>query len=129
MLKKKGHLARVCRGTPANTEAPRNRKQQRQQPNSHPPAVPSKKDTKTTKTHHLDAGSDEDEYNLFTVTSSTNKPLTVTLNGANLNMEIDTGAARSVISDKTFKNRHQKIDTKILNLVTFQPLNHTAIIG
>ena len=59
---------------------------------------------KTTKTHHLDAGPDEDKYNLFTMTSSTNKPLTVllTLNGANLIMEIDTGAARSVISDKMF---------------------------
>ena len=101
--KKKGHLARACRSTPANTEAPRNRKQ-RQQANSQSPVVPSKKDTKTTKTHHLDAGSDEDEYNLFIVTSSTNKPLTVslTLNGANLIMEIDTGAARSVISDNTF---------------------------
>ena len=102
--KKKGHLARVCRSAPANTEAPRNRKQQRQQANSQSPAVPPRKDTKTAKTHHLDAGSDQDEYNLFTVTSSTNKPLTVslTLNGANSIMEIDTGAARSVISDKMF---------------------------
>ena len=92
--KKKGHLARVCCSAPANTEALRNQKQQQQQANSQSPAVPPKKDTKTTKTHHLDAGSDEDEYNLFTVTSSTNKPLTVslTLNGANLIMEIDTGA-------------------------------------
>ena len=30
-----------------------------------------------TRTHHLDAGTDEDEYNLFTVTSSINQPLTL----------------------------------------------------
>ena len=38
------------------------------------------------------------------MTSSTNKQLTVSpsLNGANLIMEIDTGATRSVISEKTF---------------------------
>ena len=38
------------------------------------------------------------------MTSSTNQPLTVplTLNGTNLIMEIDTGAARSIISDQTF---------------------------
>ena len=38
------------------------------------------------------------------MTSCTNQPLTVSLslNGANLIMEIDIGAARSVISEKTF---------------------------
>ena len=93
---KKGHLAKVCRSAPARPEVPRNQKQ-RQQNNV-------KKDPQTTKTHHLEVSTDENEYNLFTVTSSTNQPLTVslTLNGANLIMEIDTGAARSIISDKTF---------------------------
>ena len=52
-----GYVASLS--APANTEAPRNRKQQRQQANSQSPAVPPKKDTKTTKTHHLDAGSDQ----------------------------------------------------------------------
>lgn len=44
---------------------------------------------KATKTHHLDIS--VDEYNLFTVTFSTNQPLIVslTLNGTNLIMEID----------------------------------------
>ena len=67
-------------------------------------ATNTTKDSKATKTHHLDATVDHDEYNLFTVPSSTNQLLTVllTLNGANLIMEIDTGATRSVISDKTF---------------------------
>ena len=93
---KKGHLAKVCRSGSARPEVPKNRKQQQQ--------TNTKKDPRTTRTHHLDAGTDEDEYNLFTVTSSTNQPLTVplTLNGANLIMEIDTGAARSIISDQTF---------------------------
>ena len=93
---KKGHLAKVCRSGSARPEVPKNRKQ-RQQTNT-------KKNPWTISTHHLDAGTDEDEYNLFTVTSSTNQPLTVplTLNGANLIMEIDTGAARSIISDQTF---------------------------
>ena len=54
-------------------------------------AVAGTKDSKATKTHHLDAP--VDEYNLFTVTSNSNQPLTVslTLTGANLIMEIDTG--------------------------------------
>ena len=92
----------MCRSArvPANSEASRNRKQ-RHQSN---PAPVSKKDSQPTKTHHLEAATKENEYNLFTVTSSTNKPLTVSLsfNGANLIMEIDTGPARSVISEKTF---------------------------
>ena len=57
----------------------------------------------TTKTYHRDVGTDEYECNLFTVTLSTNQPLidSLTLNGANLIMEIDTGATRPIISDKT----------------------------
>ena len=50
-------------------------------------------------------------HNLFTVTSCTNEPLIVllSLNGANLIMEIDTGAARSVISEKTFTELWPKV--------------------
>ena len=93
---KKDHLAKVCRSGSARPEVPKNQKQ-RQQTNT-------KMDPQTTRTHHLDAGTDEDEYNLFTVAPSTNQPLTVplTLNGAKLIMEIDTGATRSIISDQTF---------------------------
>ena len=81
-----------------------NRKQQHRTSSRSTVATNTTKDSKATKTHHLDATVDHDEYNLFTVTSSTNQPLRVllTLNGANLIMEIDTGATRSVISDKTF---------------------------
>ena len=90
---KKDHLAKVCRSGSVRPEVSKNQKQ-RQQTNT-------KMDPQTTRTHHLDAGTDEDEYNLFTVAPSTNQPLTVplTLNGANLIMEIDTGATRSIISD------------------------------
>ena len=93
---KKDHSAKVCRSGSVRPEVPKNQKQ-RQQTNT-------KMDPQTTRTHHLDAGTDEDEYNLFTVAPSTNQPLTVplTLNGANLIMEIDTGATRSIISDQTF---------------------------
>ena len=50
----------------------------------------------------MDEGKDDDdEYNMFT---TTNQPLVlpVTLDGVNLIIEIDTGAAKSVISENTF---------------------------
>ena len=97
---KKGQLLKVCRSVPATAETAKSRKHQHR--DNLRSAVATTKDSKATKTHHLDAC--VDEYNLFTVTSSSNQPLmaSLTLNGANLIMEIDTGAARSIISDKTF---------------------------
>ena len=98
----------MCRSVPATAETVKCQKQQHRD-HLHSTVVTTK-DSKATKTHHLDAS--VDEYNLFTVTSSSNQPLmaslmaslmvSLILNGANLIMEIDTDAARSIISDKTF---------------------------
>ena len=43
-------------------------------------------------------------YSLFTVTSHSSKPLTVTveINSTTLNMEVDTGASPSLVSEATY---------------------------
>ena len=86
---KKGHLEKVCRSKIKDSKKPQTVLKHTGKPN---------------KTHHLDEGKDDDEYNMFTVKSTTNQPLAlpVTLNDVNLTMEIDTDAAKSVISENTF---------------------------
>ena len=51
----------------------------------------------------MDEEKDDNEYNMFTVNSTTDQTLAlpVILNGVNLTMEIDTDAAKSVISENT----------------------------
>ena len=51
----------------------------------------------------MDEEKDDNEYNMFTVNSTTNQTLAFPdiLNGVNLTMEIDTDAAKSVISENT----------------------------
>ena len=63
-----------------------------------------KQKPRTQRSHKLDEGKDNDEYNMFTVNSTTNQllALPVALNGANLTMEIDTGTVKSVMNGNTF---------------------------
>ena len=87
---KKGHLARVCRA------------KQRSE---------GEKD-KDSKAHYLredgTRDGEEEMYDLFTVETQKNKPMTwtvdLTLNGVPATMEVDTGAAISVINQGTFQN-------------------------
>ena len=84
--KKRGHIAAACR-----TKA----RQGKAQPKSN---------------HHLDAnegGSDSDTepYSLFTVRNPSHEPMQVelTMNGVPVSMELDTGAAVSLINSSTYK--------------------------
>jgi len=64
LVGKKGHLAKVCRSKTKDLKMPQ--------------TVP-KPTGKPKKTHYLDEGKDDDEYNMFTVNSTTNQPLTLLL--------------------------------------------------
>ena len=87
---KKGHLARVCRGKLSKEKS----------------STPRAADKAST--HQLevrDAEPQGDEYPLFTIASGSMKPVVVTvlLNGKEVDMEVDTGAAISLISASTYR--------------------------
>ena len=84
--KKKGHLASVCR------------KKKR---------AAAKSEAKQEQAHHIMEDRSEDdseEYTLHRVSSGTSKPLIVTvkLNSVDMEMEVDTGASVSIISEEKF---------------------------
>ena len=79
---KKGHLPAVCR----------NKKR-----------VAARSEPKREQAHHITDNSDDDnEYNLYRVSSGSTKPLLVTvkLNSVDTEMEVDTGASVSIRSEK-----------------------------
>ena len=84
--KKKGHLAAVCR------------KKKKL----------SKDKSSLEQAHHVDRetrdSEESDEYNMYRVSSGSSKPLMVTvkLNGVDTEMEVDTGASVSLISEEKF---------------------------
>ena len=88
---KRGHIAKVCK-TKLAQSAPSNKA---------PVTVDSSKPTHQVIQESCDTISSE--YTLFTLPSQQSKPLLadVEIEGHPLNMEIDTGAAVSIISDKT----------------------------
>ena len=94
--KKKGHLARVCRknaqGRPFQGQAKRaNQKQQ----------------SRSTHQVEEDVSDISDCYQLFTLQAgSQNKPLVVAVkaNNCDLEMEVDTGASLSIISEATYQS-------------------------
>ena len=95
--KKKGHLASVCR------------KKKRAAARSEP---------KREQAHQIvDNGSDDEEYNLYRVSSGSSKPLLVTvkLNGVDTEMEVDTGASVSIMSEENFRQFQKNAS------VTLQP--------
>ncbi|CAC5416659.1 unnamed protein product [Mytilus coruscus] len=98
---KKGHLAKKCRnkGKQNDKEKPKF-KQQTQQGKVYPKQRP-------TKTHFVEEDSDdmEDTYTMYQLEGKKRKPylVSVKLNNTEINMEIDTGASVSVISQETCK--------------------------
>ena len=91
--KKKGHLAKVCRSKAKAAKAK-------------PRQGTSSRAKRTHKTHvlteeHVD---EAPVYSLFKLTNPHLKPLLVTLqvNGADLEMEVDTGTAVSVVSAESY---------------------------
>jgi transposase InsO family protein len=96
---KQGHIAKVCRSKSRPTY------QSDQKPTG----------KRTAKTHTIssavnsDTHSDEENpntYSLFPVNSSGSKPITLTvqIGNRNLNMELDTGASFSLISEETYNS-------------------------
>ena len=85
---RKGHIAPICRAKKALT---RTRKFPRK------PASPT--------TQWKESTSDSEELRLFTVGAKSSTPIAVelTVNGARITMEVDTGAAVSLISEQTLK--------------------------
>ena len=89
--KKKGHFARVCRSKST-------------------PAIQKDSEKKKTlkRTNYVadTEVSDDVEYAMFTLSDKAHEPylLTVTLNNVPVQMEVDTGAAVSIINESTYKN-------------------------
>ena len=84
---KQGHVAKVCRSRQKNGDV--------KKPNPSPKPV-----------HQLSEDSSGTEYTLFPVQNSSCKPLQTTMmvEGHNLTMEVDTGAAVSLVSEDTVNN-------------------------
>ncbi len=106
-----GHIAKVCH---SKSRAPTR------------PSQPTKSRSMKTpirKTHQVRAGStdEEPEYALYSLRNGGRKAYSATpnLNGADLEMEIDTGASLSLISEKTYHQLWKK--------ETAPPLQHTEI--
>ena len=96
---KKGHLARVCKSkNPAKKE-----------PQPRQGSIPSR------ATHMLTE--DTDEYSLYSLTGSPVQPLVVSVkvNNVDLQMELDTGASVSIISERgqapALRESHVKLKT------------------
>lgn len=106
---KQGHLARVCRSKRGDYKEPTQGRGRQRRPQ------------RTQQQPELSSGQ-KDTYTLFPVQDPSRKPVTlpVLLNDSPLEMEVDTGAAASVISEKTYgalwpkQRRPQLQDTSIL---------------
>jgi len=102
--KKKGHLARVCRSTEkTQSSTPGRSTQQSQVPR--PPVPHNAHNVKQPRqTNNIREPTLEDTtMSLFKVDNNSSRPMSVTLevNKQKLSMEVDTGAAVSVISEAT----------------------------
>ena len=90
--RKKGHIAKVCRSKSKGTRF-----------------VPQQSEkTHKVESHDLDADEPEPdaaEYKLFTISSHKNAPIMIEFlaNGQPLQMELDTGASISLISEQQYK--------------------------
>ena len=112
---KKGHIQRVCRSHRREMQ--------------HPPF--SRQGSQSRQTHHLEEDVPAEpplsvDYNLFAVSVDRVAPITaeVLVNGSNLRMEIDTGAAVSLISEATYfqlweGNSGPKLEPSALKLRTY----------
>ena len=97
ICKKKGHLARICRSKKTETNRPPQqcKKTRRANPQQTHSVVAS---------NTVENDTDASAYTLFNVSSFRSKPYVVTvhINGAELPMEVDTGASLTLISKSTF---------------------------
>ena len=88
---KKGYIARVCRSKSATKQEPR----------------PPQKDLTVSRPTHV-LTEVEDDYSMYNVKGhgSPVKPLLVmvNINNANLEMEVDTGASVSIVSEETYNH-------------------------
>ena len=95
--KKIGHLAHICRSKKTETNRPpqQRKKTRRANPQQTHSVVAS---------NTVENDTDASAYTLFNVSSSPSKPYVVTvhINGAELPMEVDTGASLTLISKSTF---------------------------
>ena len=96
--KKKGHLARICCSKKADTNRP---------PQEHKKTARRANPQQTHSVVAMDSlenDTDASAYTLFNVSSSPSKlfVVTVQINGAELPMEVDTGASLTMISKSTF---------------------------
>ena len=61
---------------------------------------------KSGNTHHMEpTEEEEEEYTMFHMTTKEKEPyrLELKLNGIHMNMEVDTGAAATIINEETYK--------------------------
>ena len=121
---KTGHIAPACRSKASHTKVPQTKSTPGQ----------TKTHIKGKKTHHLqddtqppadeNANSSEDEFGLHRVDTRSADPIIVSLslNGQKLDMEVDTGAAFSVISEATkqalFRNKTLQSSNLVLKTYT-----------
>ena len=99
--KKRGHLAKVCKSSEKSELPPSNNStQQRGQHKAPGNRNPAKKGQNTIRESSVE------ELEMFKVDKKSSRPITVALdvNRQKLSMEVDTGAAVSVISEATKKN-------------------------
>ncbi|KAL5516835.1 hypothetical protein EMCRGX_G002259 [Ephydatia muelleri] len=102
---KTGHIAKVCRSNPTGAKSSAAR-QKGKAARGHSPEKENSPPREGSKGHSL--------YNF---SSSSNKLFRVTLqvNGVNLPMEIDTGAAVSILSEATYKGKTAKLDLIVVS--------------
>ena len=95
-----GHLARVCKVK----DKPPTRKEPCSKQHS----------TAVCPTHVLSA--ETDDYSMYTLTGSSVKPLVVSvkLNDVDLEMELDTGASISIISEATYNHLWSKEQAPVI---------------
>lgn len=96
---KTGHIAKVCRSKPQATSSTNTQ----QHYSSTKKTMKSHSASNRTNTLDIDTPDVQESYSMFTVTTRS-RPIMVSvqLNEQKLDMEVDTGAAISVISEETF---------------------------
>ena len=125
---KKGHIASVCRSK-ASSQVGRKQSHSSSKKGS---AGHSHQQSRFQPTHNIHRGSESDqesekgdELPLYTIGSIVSKPICVDLqvNGTMMTMEVDTGAAVSLISEET---RKKLLPTSTLNSATVRLRTYTG---
>lgn len=100
--KKKGHIASVCRSRSKVSQS-------RSRPFTDSSSTKSR--YPRTSTNYLEEADQIDNLDLYTVTARSSKPIIVqmSINGQHHEMEVDTGAAVSLVSESTLKSTFPKL--------------------